>query len=194
MAPCVHLLQDQISCLTHSILPEKTGEGTGSLAAPALNGKGRPETLRSGPRGREHRKRLPSSPPRGPGFSQGGRGREGGRQNPQACSCCHNGAIEGDVAEDCRGAGRRAQREGAARRIHMTGPDIQGAGRKGLQSGLLTFKSALNATKRSMLDSQHPPMAQALAQPCISLSAPRPEASNACCSRIPRPAAFHILD
>lgn len=125
---------------------------------------------------------------------RGAWGREGGRQNPQGCSCCHNGAIEGDVAEDCRGAGRRAQREGAARRIHTRGSDVQGAGRKGLQSGLLTFKSALNATKRSRLDCQHHLVAQDRAQPCISLSGLPPEASNACCSRIPCPAAFHILD
>ena len=120
-----------LAFLPHSDHPSRK-DGTGNW--------GGPETLRLGPRGREHRRKLPSSPPRGPSFSQRGLW-EGKRETEaQGCSCCHRGATEGSAAEDRRGARRRAQSEGAARRIHMRGPDIQGAGGKGLHSGLLTFK------------------------------------------------------
>lgn len=76
----------------------------GHLQPPALNGKRRPETLQSGPGGTEHRNKLPSSPSMEPSFTRVGGGgglqegrrreRERGRQNPQGCSCYHNGAIE----------------------------------------------------------------------------------------------------
>lgn len=85
MAPCVHLRQGSLPCLPQSILPEKTGQGTG---------KGGPETLRSGPRGREHGKKLPSSPP-GDQASPGGPagGQEG--DTPPGLQLLHKGAIEG---------------------------------------------------------------------------------------------------
>ena len=62
------------------------------------NWEGGPETLRSGPRGREHGKKLPSSPP-GDQASPGGL-REGRRETHlQDCSCSTKGPL--------RGCGRR---------------------------------------------------------------------------------------